>query len=356
MRVKTFRGPNTESVLRRIKGELGPDAVILETRNVRDNGSSCCEMTAALDEIAGEAMAADRNSPAGPAPGWGQWHQEWNSIKEHLSALLRPQVDLGSLAPRQRLALEYLEREGVSFDVVLEIFRALKDNPDQSVLGPLERIVRVQPLTPAKWSQRLHAFAGPHGVGKTSVLLRVAMAMRREHPGLSVCIVNTDSQRSHGKLVLKHYAELSDMTYAEVADRKDVAALLAEAKRYDLVLFDLPGLARDELLEGFLFRLGLDKVDDLAVHLVLSPQYSPEQHKAFLRQYRSPLVASLVWTKLDEAFNYGAMVNAAQATGLPASALSFGTGLSETLAPARHSAVWRLVFKHQFPGCEHEDN
>ena len=351
MRVKTYRGPSPDEVLRQIKGELGSEAVILETKTVRNNGSSCCEIIAALED----SPLADMGSPGTSVPGWGQWHREWNSIKEHLNALLRPQVDLNRLAPRQRLALEYLEREGVDFQVVLEIFRSLQEEPERSILGPLECMVPVKPLTGNKWPQRLHAVVGPHGVGKTSVLLRLAMALRRETPGLNVCIVNTDHQRSHGKLVLRHYAELSDMTYAEAVDPKDTAAVIAD-KRHDVVLFDMPGLPRDLPLERFLDRLGLDKAPDPAIHLALTPQFSAEQLKAFLRQYRSPQVLSLVWTKLDEAFNYGGMVNAAQATGLPTSALSLGPGLNDTLLPAKHSSIWRLVFKHQLPSRDQDDN
>ncbi|THB71229.1 MAG: flagellar biosynthesis protein FlhF [Desulfovibrio sp.] len=357
MQVKTYRGANSEEVIRQIKAELGPEAVILDTKTHRNNGSSCCEMTAALEESVPGNNGTAASSPFGDAaansmPGWGQWHQEWNAIKEHLGALLRPQMDLSRLVPRQRLALEYLEREGVSLEVVLEIFRSLSEDPDSSVLAPLERMLGVKPLNSKKWPGKMHGVVGPHGVGKTSVLLRMAMRLRKEQPGLSICLVNADSRRSQGKLVLKHYADLSDITYRETSDPEDMARLLAETDKYDAILFDLPGLGRDMPLERFLSTSGLDQAKGLHLHLALSPQYSQEQLRAFLRQYRSPLVCSLIWTKLDEAFNYGGMVNAAQATGLPTSALSCGPGLTATLVPAKHSLVWRLLFKHQLPDGE----
>jgi flagellar biosynthesis protein FlhF len=37
-------------------------------------------------------------------------------------------------------------------------------------------------------------------------------------------------------------------------------------------------------------------------------------------------------------------------TGLPVSALSFGPGLGNSLAPARENMLWRLLFKRELPG------
>jgi flagellar biosynthesis protein FlhF len=115
------------------------------------------------------------------------------------------------------------------------------------------------------------------------------------------------------------------------------------------VLIDLPGLPREMTLERFLDRLELSSLPDLRVHLVLSPLFAQAQMAAFERQYYAPQVSSLVWTKLDEAYTFGAMVNTAVDTGLPVSALSFGSGLKDTLVPAKRLALWRALFKHQLP-------
>ncbi len=62
------------------------------------------------------------------------------------------------------------------------------------------------------------------------------------------------------------------------------------------------------------------------------------------------MVGSLVWTKLDEACNFGALINVAAATGLPVSALSYGAGLRDTLVPAQSPMLWKIIFKHEMPG------
>lgn len=354
MRVKTYRGQNTKAVLARIKAELGPDAVILGNRTCEEDGACFCEITAALEDpkITLPQASPDKDNPAGPPPppeAWGQWHQEWSRIREQLSALLRPQLDFSQLAPIQRQALEYLEREGVDPDTVLQMFTELKGQPKTSILAPLERMVKVKAWGNGQWPQTFHALAGPHGAGKTQTLLRMALECRQKDKNLRVCLVNADTRRMKSREVLKHYAELSGFVYRELAEPLDAAELLRRRRDFDLVLIDLPGLERGKTMDVQLRDFGLDAMDNLKVHLVLCPHFAPTQLKAFLEHYNARKAASLIWTKLDESYTYGALVNAAWTTGLPVSALSFGAGLSGTMAPAGHLTLWRLLFKHRLP-------
>ncbi|MDC7217659.1 MAG: hypothetical protein PQJ28_01405, partial [Spirochaetales bacterium] len=77
--------------------------------------------------------------------------------------------------------------------------------------------------------------------------------------------------------------------------------------------------------------------------------YAPAQYTAFLKKFQSSKVKSLIWTKLDEACNYGALVNTSYESGLPVSLLSYGSGLRNSMKPACEKDFWRLVFKHQLP-------
>lgn len=116
----------------------------------------------------------------------------------------------------------------------------------------------------------------------------------------------------------------------------------------DVVFVDMPGLVRNDTLAQSRALLGL-KEQDAATHLVLSPHHDSVQTAALLARYQVDAPGSLVWTKLDEAVSYGALVNVGAACRLPVSALSFGPGLRDTLAPATESLLWRLIFKRQLP-------
>jgi flagellar biosynthesis protein FlhF len=337
--------------MRRVKSELGPDAVILSTQTVHDKEERFCEITAALDGPLPDDAAAAPQSPPETAseeirPGWGEWHREWDVIKSHLMALMKPQLGLDELTPRQRMALEYLGREGVGEGVLLSISRELKEDPQRSVLASLGRIVRVRPII--REQETFMAVSGPGGAGKTSTLLRAALAYSRSNPEARILLGNMDSMQGNGRLFLKHYAELSKMYYADMAGwaEKDILAL---ERKFDKIFIDLPGLTGDLKLEEHLTLNKLGAVPNLAVHLVLSPHYSARQLDAFLRKYKSSKTAGLIWTKCDEACIFGALINVAYATGVPVSGLSIGPGIRGSLVAAREVDLWRMVFKHELP-------
>ncbi|MDR2161154.1 MAG: flagellar biosynthesis protein FlhF [Desulfovibrio sp.] len=356
MQIKTFSARSAGAVLAQIREDFGPEAVILET----SEEDGLVRMTAAREpapaapgaSLPGRAARDALSPPAGGQTEQMLWLEEWNHIRTHLLALMKPALKLGDLPPRQRLALEFLQREGVDDRAMLDLFSRLKADPAASILAPLGEMVLIRPWSLAGWPQPVQILAGPFGAGKTSVALRMALLLRKESPGLRICLVNADATRGSGRLFLRHYAELSDMDYREAASTVELASCLlnAEKERYDRIFLDLPGLARRTFLKTLLADAGLlEAPAKAAVHLVLEPHYGEKILAGLLERYASGLPGSLVWTKLDEAEHFGQMVNAALATGLPISALSYGPGLGGSLAPARDITLWRLLFKKELP-------
>ena len=378
MQLRTFSANSTSAVLLQIREELGPDAVILDT----SEKDGVVTITAArerqqADEYKGPPtpvqsavqVPASPVSEPRPRAGFGlsagfspfgalSWQEEWSFIKSQLLTLMKPALKLDELPPRQRLALEFLQREGVNDQSLLSLFARLAKNPEGSILESLGALVPVQSLEIGSWPERTHIFAGPFGSGKTSAAIRMALSLRRETPGIRICLVNADATRGSGRLILRHYAELSDFAYKEAANSLELAAALTSAEKegYERVIVDLPGLVRGGRLADLLDRAGLEsgkgrRALDIAVHLVISPQYGEAHISGMLERYRSGFAGSIIWTKLDEAEHYGQIVNVGMATGLPVSALSFGPGLGNSLSPATASMLWRLLFKKELPGA-----
>lgn len=386
MQVKTYTGTSTQEVLAQIKVELGPNAVILSSRSFRKNGVRCHEVTAGVERgpttsnaagnggvsggaaaltgimnslngmsgqnsMGGPGSAGSMESAAGHPAGWSEWHKEWLQIKDHLFALMKPSIQLDRLTPRQRVALEYLQREGVSDVVALELYRRLLAAPGASVLESLSELVPVRGWGAEAWPQRVHCLAGPFGSGKTTVGLRMALTLRQQNPHLRMAFINADCHRGNGRLVLRHWAELSDFSYIEAQDKASLEKALVASAGADRIFIDMPGLGRNDSLAQVRNDLGFDMVDkeDCATHLTLSPCYDHGQLAALVARYAVDGPGSLVWCKLDEAISYGALVNTAAACHLPVSALSFGPGLKESLTAATEPLVWRLIFKRQLP-------
>ena len=163
-----------------------------------------------------------------------------------------------------------------------------------------------------------------------------------------------DQGQGKGRLVLRHYADLSGLAFREASNFEEMQEVLKESSRFDLVFIDLAGLSGKATLGERLADLGLVDGRDMAAHLVVAPYFCASQYAEIARRYATPLLKSLIWTKLDEACSFGALLNLARLTELPVSALSFGSGLKNSIAPAKSDMMWRLIFKHTLPGASAE--
>ena len=368
MQLRTFTAESSAKVLAQIREELGPDAVILDTREKdglvtvtaaleRDMPASGTSFDPASGRDSG--LSFRRSDARGVAsadavpPGWRQWHQEWDSIRMHLLSLTKASLNLDSLSPRQRVALDFLQRQGIDDEASLAIVSRLQGKAEASILDPLAELVPVKPLGKKHWRERIQIVAGPFGAGKTSVAIRMALRLRAETPKMTICLINADATRGNGRLLLRHYSDLSEFAYKEAASALELVEAVTKAKKegFNKIIIDLPGLGKGATLQTLIADCALLD-EDAAVHLVLPPHYSALELRTLLGRYKATLASSIIWTKLDEAEHYGPLVNVAVQTGLPVSALSYGPGMGNSLAEAKETALWRLIFKNELPGCE----
>ena len=356
MHVKTFVGPNPQAVLSLIKLEMGPEAVILSSRDTIRDGQRIHEVVAGVDRTPGSTGRMDTpmpeafgETPLAP-PGWNEWHKEWARVKEHLYALMRPSIQWSRLSPRQRVALEFLQREGVEDDIIFDLHKRLTTDVQASILDILGAMVPVRPWTANNWKEAIHIVTGPFGSGKTITLIRMALLLKRELPELKVAVINGDCGRGTGRLVLRHWSELSDFMYLEARDGETMRRALRTAGAADVIFIDTPGLDRHARMSATLTEFGLMGLGAVS-HLVLQPYVVQTQMNAMIDRYRSGLQGSIIWSKLDETTNFSSLVNSSPHLELPVSALSFGPGLRASLVPASHAQLWKLLFKQQLPGA-----
>ncbi len=342
MQTKIFTGNSAKETLAKVKQELGSDAVILASRQIEENGVKRYQVTARLEE---QEIAPGEASSTG-SQGFDDMRREWSDLREHILALLKPQLRMEVLTPRQKTSLEYLQREGVDEEIIVSLYRSLAAQPGSSVLTPLSEMVRMRPWGYTAWQGRLQAVAGPFGSGKTVTAVRLALALKDERPDARICLINADCNRGHSRLVLRHYAELSGFAYREVSNGAEVVRAVQENPGTDRFIVDLPGISCKDSLMGMLARFGLHKA---LVHLILSPNYAPRQIKAMLDSYRCEAVKSIIWSKLDECFSFGTLINVCADTALPVSALSYGPGLTDSLCAVESSMLWKLIFKRELP-------
>ncbi|MGM0609690.1 MAG: hypothetical protein ACQES5_01225 [Thermodesulfobacteriota bacterium] len=354
MQVKTYSGRTLSEIMPRIKAELGPQAAILSTDHRKENGKSICDVVAGVENESGSdsptkklenTLSGQENTEMGLN---ADWRQEWEIFKKTVFDLVRPGLDKSGLSAKQALGLEHLEKEGLAPELLMCIWQRLRQNskPTLAILGEFISICDLRPNHFPK--QKLMAFCGPNGVGKTTSLVRYALECKRKHKNISLCLANADGMHAAGRLFLKHYCDLSGFAYQEVSSPAQWANLPRLRKKFDMVLVDLPGMTPGIDLKKWLEQRG-GAPRNMDLHMVMSPVYADVHMRNYIQKYAHPCVKSMIWTKLDEACVYGTILNTVWKTGLPLSGLGFGTGIKDSTLKVAKNDIWQLLFKHKMP-------
>ena len=351
--LRTFRGPDSRAVLATVKAALGPDAMIVSSREIASTlfRPAAVEVTAALVEEepilppapAPEPTAEPRNLRLG-----GEVERELDALRacvqETQSALslvtrqARAGTDL-QFAPAAAEFHAYLTLLG--FDPILaeELVRHLSQggNP-RTAIGFREparqEIGRLVRSCPPPWQpasdrkRRVIALVGPTGVGKTTTLAKIAARALLEHRQ-KVALITLDTYRIGAAEQIGHYGNLMQVPTFVARNRAELSTALSGCGEASLVLIDTAGRSSmdDVLRQAELARA----IVGVELHLVLSAVTGAADLAAIARRYHALLPSQLIFTKVDEASAPGGLFSALAVAKRPVGCITNGQRVPEDI-------------------------
>jgi flagellar biosynthesis protein FlhF len=386
---KTYRAKSIAVALATIREELGPDAVIVSTRQIQAGGllglgRSGVEVRATRAPVVSKAPA--RPKPSQPnrqklTSEIGQLRETITRMREEvraarvetvqqrdnadaIAARLSTEVESASSVLRGVLAEAFLARRTGLPDAQVEVIQQLVTNgvepgiaeatvraayQDSNEAPVVRRAVAEFLLAQIKTSRpleasvgrRVVAFVGPTGVGKTTTIAKVAAACIIA--GRQVGLVSTDTYRIAAVEQLKCYADLMGLHLAVANTPAEVRGAVEACKRCHVVLIDTAGRSHRAAAE--IARLGamLSRAWVDQVHLVLPAQMGHQDIRSTYQSFSQLGVDGIDWTKLDEALRFGALFNGQLISGRPAGYLSAGQRVPEDLEAATPERMTRLI-------------
>ena len=112
----------------------------------------------------------------------------------------------------------------------------------------------------------------------------------------------------------------------------------------DVILIDTMGRCHKDQAYSVQLSDIFEKLGEVEVHLVLSVGSSEKQFFKSYKQFSSLGVSRVLFTKLDEGLNFGAMLNFSLRSRLPLSYLTTGQRVPEDIEVAAQDKVIRLIF------------
>jgi flagellar biosynthesis protein FlhF len=346
MRIRKFEAPDMREALALVKRELGPDAMVIATRQLKKGliGGGSVEVTAAVDEPETPA-----GGPSGPGPSSygpsGRAAQASAPLAASLSEadverIMAPlRSELRSLRTMMRALSEPSGRQD---DVRAELIALRQSLAGLSLTaGAPARPAAELPLAElaarsniaAPSERRVIVVVGPTGVGKTTTIAKLAARSALvQHE--KVAILTLDSYRVGGEEQMRTYADLIGVPLTLVPAPGQLAQALSSVRRAERVFVDTAGrsprdaAALTELAEAI---LGLA---DAEVHLTMPAGMSAASMDACFRRFAPLGLDRLLFSKLDEAEDLAELVRAPARLGRAVSHITTGQRVPEDFEDA----------------------
>jgi flagellar biosynthesis protein FlhF len=382
MKIVRHTARDMRQALRAIREQLGEDAVILSSRRL----SKGVEVTAAVDFDAGmgkaallaAAAAATAASPPDPSPPAAasppqlpapvapaaaasfaplapllepapeaaeapthMMGQELQALRRMLETQLAQLAwnDRTRRAPVHTELLRELTEIGITQDLADHIVGQLDQDVDltQGRRFALAGLSQYLLVTGDRWLETggRVAFVGATGVGKTTMLAKLAVRWILRHGANDLALVACDNIRLGAQDQMQALGQMLGVPVHVPERFEALPDLLSRLERYRLVLIDTPGSSlRDPLLGPRLATLA-NCASKLETALVLAACSQAGVLEETVQRFRPANPGSCLLTKLDEAASLGGALSVLIRARLPLSYTSDGQRVPEDLRPAR---------------------
>ena len=247
--------------------------------------------------------------------------------------------DLTRRSPLHTEMLRELTEIGIEQGLAAEIVTGLPKNCEANVarrhLG--STLSQRLEVTGDHWLENggRVALIGPTGVGKTTVLAKLAVRWVLRHGSRDLALVAGDSVRIGAQDQVRALGQLLGVPVFALDGLEQLPGVLARLGRFRLVLVDTPGAGqRDASLAQRLLQLSRAGAD-LQSTLVLAASTQAGAVEEVVRRFAPARPSSCVLTKMDEAVSLGGLLSVLVRARLPVTYVSAGQRVPEDLRPAR---------------------
>lgn len=380
MKVKSFYGNSIKEALDKARRELGVDASIIASRQLRPEEGGGCEVVCGMDEPSPSLIAEAINRRTGlskrdtevrgtgaavtantvrestgpgieaperavqprsqPAPE-GRARRGVTRIRKQLEALISPAEDkFGSDHVRVELQAAGFGEELVN-DIVAGVRQRQRQGGerDSSLRDEIATRLSCAPTLGMPGAERkVVALVGPPGAGKTTTLVKLAVlyGLRGRKP---LHIISMDSWRVGGTDALRSYAAGMGVTFEALETAEALRQSLEEHTGKGMILIDTPGLSPADTKTMAPVASLLSTHPETDVQLVLPAYLASAAMASVAQRFRPFLPSKLVVTRTDCMDSWLPVAALALSLDKPLSFIGTGQLIPEDLEEASSDRI-----------------
>lgn len=349
-----------QEATKRIRKDLGSDAIIISTRRVRQKGirgfflPRLFEVTATVDKKENDnpllkkttsfdnsnnetdtdeikaliSQAINKHYETNESIGSDNNINNNHSLKRFYQKLIDSDVE-------QAIADKFLEEIDKNFSG-----QKLSENQLNSLFeDKINRYIKAMNFNGQK---HVFCFVGPTGVGKTTTLAKLA-AYYLVHQEKKVGLITIDNYRIGAVEQLKTYAQLMDIPIEAVMSPQGLREAVNKMDDMDIIMIDTAGRNSKNTFQVGELQSFLKVMPEPTVFLVLSVTTKSSDLANIVNNFQPTNYNALIFTKLDETSTYGNMLNVAYHTSLPVAFLATGQKVPEDLELPTEEQLANLI-------------
>ncbi|WP_261132857.1 flagellar biosynthesis protein FlhF [Bacillus sp. Marseille-Q3570] len=371
MKIKKYIAPTMPEAMKKIRNDLGKDAVILNSKEIRTGGflgfftKPSLEVLAALDPDPIPREQKDAYySPQYNMEKVTNTTTELNEIAQKSDTSNKPSMkmvearsssDAIQFPEKITKIINDLEDQGVENEVMASLSKRLLKRwyREESELVADESINKWMKeeicglLTNVdfggfEYDKKFLNLIGPTGVGKTTTIAKIA-ADAVLNKKKKVALITTDTYRIAAIDQLKTYAEILNVPLEVAYNRDDFQSAQEKFQDYDVIFVDSAGRNYKkthyvtDLEEVYQFN------EDMENYLVLSLTSKYSDMKRIVAQFNNIPINKFIFTKKDETESFGDVLNLIEETGFGVAYMTTGQNVPDDICEVTTESIADLL-------------
>lgn len=338
MRMKKFTAETMPEVMKKVRAELGDDAVIINQRIVKQKkllglmSSKTFEVTAGIDdvELPVKQVKIKASLPTEIVKSAKQAEEKADAQAEALRNELADVKAMLQGLTRQQQAVQYpaaltsvlakLKKQELDEELITaigdELFNHIEKKRVQATIEALQKeaasILRKKlahlPMGGFSESKKFIQLLGPTGVGKTTTIAKIAARTSLEQKK-KVGFMTTDTYRIAAIEQLKTYAGLLQAPVEIIYSISDYEQATKNLARQDIVFVDTAGRNYKEKRHVEEITKLLNFHEQMETYVVLSSTMKQQDLCDVIDQFANIPYEKFIFTKLDETNSIGTIIN-----------------------------------------------
>ncbi len=341
MLLKTYRGPDLATTLKRIRRELGPNALVLGTSEHKKRfGMPVVEVTVAAPR--------DRESARQPDGEVKALAAEIHELKSKLGRSPEP-APVDRRRPSRsstfcHITVERLIAAGLDPDLAERFGRiSARDRSTPPADVVTREIANVLDFVPLPLSKRCLFVIGPPGAGKTTTVAKLASRVCR--PDRPVVFGVADTERIGSFEQAEIYCRYIGSRARRIEKGDDLHRAIDNVGERGIVLVDTTGIAAGDRTRRQALRLLVNAVSDAEIAVLLPAGLHHVEARRVLDRFSEFRPTCAAWSRIDDSERPGELLSALAGRRIPLSFVTTGHAVPDDLEPASPQSVADLLLR-----------